>query len=129
MRNNVLGILALLGVFAALDLYAHRDVSYFWVKLGSLFAFSTACLLATRERAAWDTFAAVMAALFALGAVAMLAAGARAHVDWWLFFLGFVAAAILFTFLTRKKRETLMAIGAIVGLRLAVFVVRFGLHR
>ena len=128
MLNNVLVVLAVVGVFAAFDVIGHKDAPYYWAKLICVLALSAGCLLLTREREAVDTFSAVMAALFTLCAAAMTA-GDRAHPNWWPFFLGFAGAAVLLVFLTRKKRETLLAIAAIVGLRLVVFVILYALHR
>jgi uncharacterized membrane protein HdeD (DUF308 family) len=124
----MLVVLAVLGVFAACDVIGHRDTPYFWAKLISVLALSAGCLLLTREREALDTFSAVIGALFTLCAVAMTA-GDRTNRNWWPFFLGFAVGAVLFVLLTRKRRGTLVAIGAIVGFRLLVFVILYVLHR
>jgi hypothetical protein len=126
--NDVLVILAVLGVFAAFDVIGHKDIRYYWASLLGLVTFSAICLFLTRDRQAVDTFSAVMAALFTLYAVAMTA-GDRTHPNWWPFFLAFAIAAILFTSLTRKKGATLIAIAAIVGFRLLVFVIVYALRR
>jgi hypothetical protein len=126
--NNVLVVLAVLGVFATFDIIGHKDTQYFWAKLISVLALSAGCLLLTREREALDTFSAVIAALFTLCAVAMTA-GSRANPNWWPFFLGFACGAVLFVLLTRKRRATLLAVGAIVGFRLLLFVILYALHR
>jgi uncharacterized membrane protein HdeD (DUF308 family) len=117
-----------LGVFATFDVIGHKDTPYFWVKLIPVLALSAGCLLLTREREALDTFSAVVAALFTLCAVAMTA-GDRANPNWWPFFLGLAGGALLFVLLTRKRRATLLAIGAIVGFRLLVFLILYALHR
>jgi len=126
--NNVLITLAVLGVFATIDVLGHRGSPYFWAKLVSILALSAGCLLLTREREALDTFSAVIAALFTLGAVAMTA-GDRANPNWWPFFLGLSGGALLFVLLTRKRRATLIAVGAIVGFRLLILVILYALHR
>jgi len=126
--NNVLAGLAVLGVFAAFDVIGHRETPYFWAKLISVLTFSAGCLLVTRDREALDTFSVVMAALSTLCAVAMTA-GDRSNPNWWPFFFGFAGAAVLFTLLTRKRRGTLLAIAAIVGFRLLLFVILYALHR
>lgn len=126
--NNVLVTLAVLGVFATVDVIGHKDAPYFWAKLISVLALSVGCLLLTREREALDTFSAVVAALFTLGAVAMTA-GDRANPNWWPFFLGLAGGSLLCVLLTRKRRATLMAVGAIVGFRLLLFVILYALHR
>jgi peptidoglycan/LPS O-acetylase OafA/YrhL len=126
--NILLAVLAVIGVFAAFDVIGHRDTPYFWAKLISVLAFSAGCLVLTREREAVDTFSAVVAALFTLCAIAMTT-GDRASPNWWPFFLGFIGATVVLVFLTRKKRETLLAIAAIVGLRLIVFVILYVLQR
>jgi hypothetical protein len=125
--NDVLAVLAVVGMFAAFDVIGHRDAPYFWAKLISLLTFSMACLLLTRERDSVDTFSAVIAALSTLCAVAMTT-GDRTNPNWWPFFLGFAGAAVLFTLLTRSKRGTLLAIVTIVGLRLFIFVALYTLH-
>jgi hypothetical protein len=124
--NNLLVILAFVGVFAAFDIVGHK-YAYFWAKLVCVVAFSVGCLLLTRDRGALDTLSAVIAALFTLCAIAMTT-GDRVHPNWWPFFLGFAGAAVSFVFLTRKKRETLVAVAAIVGFRLIVFVVLYVAH-
>jgi len=126
--NNVLVLIAVLGVFAAFDIIGHKDTPFFWEKVISVLALSAACLLFTRDRKALDTFSAVIAALFTLCAVAMTA-GDRAHPNWWPLFLGFAGSAGLFILLTRKRRETLVAAVAIVGFRLLVFVVLHAVRR
>ena len=126
--NNVLVVLAVLGVFAAFDVIGHRDTPYFWAKLISVLALSAGCLLLTREREALDTFSAVIGALFTLCGIAMTA-GDRTDPNWWRFFLGFAGGAVVFVLLTRKRRGTLVAIGAIVGLRLLILAVLYVLHR
>jgi membrane associated rhomboid family serine protease len=125
--NNVLITLAVLGVFATIDVIGHRDAPHFWVKLVSVPALSAVCLLFTRDREALDTFSAVMAALLTLGVVAMTA-GDRANPKWWPFFLGLAGGALLFVLLTRRRRATLIAVGAIVGFRLLVLVILYALH-
>jgi hypothetical protein len=125
--NDVLVVLAVLGVFAAFDVVGHKGTPYFWIKLILALTFSAGCLLLTRDREAVDTFSAVVAALFSLCAVAMTA-GDRTHPNWWPFFFGFIGAAILFILLTRKRRGTLLAIAAIVAFRTLVFIVVFALH-
>ena len=126
--NNVLVLIAVLGVFAAFDIVGHKDAPFFWEKFISVLALSAGCLLFTRDRKALDTFSAVIAALFTLCAVAMTA-GDRAHPNWWPFFLGFAGLAGLFILLTRKRRETLVAAAAIIGLRLLVFLVLYAVRR
>jgi uncharacterized membrane protein HdeD (DUF308 family) len=126
--NNVLVILAVVGVFATFDVIGHKDTPYFWPKLVSVLALSAGCLLLTRDREALDTFSAVIAALLTLCAVAMTA-GDRANPNWWSFFLGLTGGALLFVLLTRKRRATLLAVGAIVGLRLLLFAVLYALRR
>ena len=126
--NNVLVLLAVLGVFAAFDIVGHKDAPFFWGKFISVLALSAGCLLFTRDRNALDTFSAVIAALFTLCAVAMTT-GDRAHPNWWPFFLGFASSAGLLVLLTRKRRETLLAVAAIVGFRLLVFVVLYAVRR
>jgi len=126
--NNVLVVLAVLGVFASLDIIGHRNAPHFWAKLIAALTFSAGCLRLTREREALDTFCAAIAGLSTLGAVAMTS-GDRTNPNWWPFFLGFLGAAVLFTLVTRKRRATVLAIGAIVGFRLIVFVVLYALRR
>ena len=126
--NNILVLLAVLGVFAAFDIVGHKDAPFFWAKFIFVLALSAACLLFTSDRKALDTFFAVIAALCTLCAVAMTA-GDRAHPNWWPFFLGFVGFGGLFILLTRKRRETLVAAAAIVGFRLLVFVVLYVARR
>ena len=126
--NNVLVVLAVLGTFAAFDIIAHRSAPYFWPKLVSVLALSAGCLFLAKERESLDTYSAVIAALFALCAVAMTA-GDRTNPNWWPFFLGFVGGTVLFVLLTRKRRATLVAVAAIVGFRLLVFVIFNALHR
>ena len=126
--NNALLVLAVLGVFAAFDVIGHRDAPFFWAKLTSVVALSVGFLLLIRDRETLDTFSAVIGALFALCAVAMTA-GDRTNTNWWPFFLGFAGGAVLLVLLTRKRRETLLAVGAIVGFRLVIFVIFSALHR
>lgn len=126
--NDVLLVLAALGVFAAFDVIGHRHAPYFWPKLTLIVAFSMACLLFTREREALNAFSAVVAALSTLCAVAMTA-GDRTNPNWWPFFLGFVGATVLFTLLTRNRRGTLLAIASLVGFRLLIFAVLYAFHR
>jgi hypothetical protein len=57
-----------------------------------------------------------------------LTAGDRTNPNWWPFFLGFAGAATLFVLLTRNKRETLIGIAAIIGFRLLVLAILYGLH-
>lgn len=126
--NNVLVILAVVGVFAAFDVVGHSGEPYFWAKLIFVLSFSAGCLLLTRDREALDTFSAVTAAVFTLCAIAMTT-GDRTHPNWWPFFLGFTCAAVLLVFLTRKRRETVLAITAIVGFRLIVFAILYAIRR
>ncbi len=126
-RNMVLAILALLGVFATLDIFAHKAAPYFWIKLVLAVGFSITCVVAMSDRQARDVFFSGVAALFTLFAIAMTF-GDRTHANWWPLFLGFLGAASLFVLITRKKRETLLGIAAIVGLRLLVVGIAYTLH-
>jgi uncharacterized membrane protein HdeD (DUF308 family) len=121
-------VLAVVGAFGAFAMMGHRDAPYWWVKLTAFLTLSAGCLLLTRERSALDTFSGVLAALFALCAIAMTA-GDRSHPTWWPLFLGFALGAVLLVFLTRKKREALAGIAVIVGFRLIVSVILYALHR
>ena len=118
--NDILVILAIIGVFGAFAIIGNRDAAYFWPKLFSVVAFSTVCLVLTRDRTAVDAFFAAIAALFTLVAMAMTA-GDRQHPNWWPLFIGFFCGAIGLVFLTRKKRETVFAIALIVGFRLIIY--------
>ena len=126
--NDVLVTLAVLGVFAIVDVIGHRDAQFFWAKLTSVLALTVGCLLLTTDREALDTFFAIVAALFTLGAVAMTA-GDPANPNWWPFFLVLVGGSLLCVLLTRKRRATLQAVGAIVGFRLLLFVILYAVHR
>ena len=126
--NDVLVILSVLGVFATFDVIGHRDTPYFWAKFVSVLTLSGGCLLLTKERQALDTFFAVIGALFTLCAVAMTA-GDRSNPSWWPYFLGLAGGAVLSVLLTRKKRGTLVAVGAIVGSRLLFFAILYALHQ
>jgi hypothetical protein len=126
--NNVLVVLAVLGTFAAFDIIGHRSAPYFWPKLVSVLALSAGCLFLTRERESLDTYSAVIAGFFTLCAVAMTA-GDRTNPNWRPFFLGFASGAVLFVLLTRKRLATLVAVAAIVGFRVLVFVILYVLHR
>jgi hypothetical protein len=86
-RDDVLVILAVLGVFASFNIIGRVGTPYFWPKLAVVVGFSTTCLLLTRTRGARDTFLAVVGALFALMAIAMTT-GDRAYPNWWPLFLG-----------------------------------------
>jgi hypothetical protein len=126
--NNILVVLAVIGTFAAFDIVGHRSAPYFWPKLVSVLAFSAGCLFLTRERESVDTYSGVIAGLFTLCAVAMTT-GDRTNPNWWPFFLGFSGGAAFFVFLTRRRLATLVAVAAIVGFRLLVFVIIYALHR
>src|SRR5882762_9937603 len=112
--NDILVILATVCVFAAVSMFAHRDAPYFGLKLVSILGISLGCMLATRDRESWDIFFGVIAALFTLFAIAMTADFAVPH--WWTKFLVFTGIASSFVLATRKKREILLGIMAIVGL-------------
>jgi uncharacterized membrane protein HdeD (DUF308 family) len=127
--NDALGIAAVVGVFAALDVVGHSNTSYFWVKLAGLVAFSTSCLLLTRDRETCDVFFGVLGALSTMGAIAMTTASRMVPEEWWRLFLSFLGAAVLFTLLTRKKRTTLLGITAIVGFRLLIALVLYAARR
>ena len=126
--NNVLLTMAIVGIFAALDVLGHRETAYFVPKLALALIFSMVCLLLTRDREAFDMFYAVIAAFFSLCAVAMTA-GDRANANWWPFFIVFTVAAVAFMLLTRKRNATVLAIGAIVGFRLLVLVALYAFQR
>ena len=121
--TTALLILALLGAFAAFDAIGHRSAPYFWPQLICSLAFSLGCLLFARDRGTLDTFLAVLASLFALCAVAVTASD-RQRTEWWPWFLCFSGVAALLVLITRKKRETLIAIAAIVGFRFLILAVR-----
>lgn len=126
--NNVLVVLALLGTFAAFNIVGHRSATYFWPKLVCVLALSAGCLFLTRARESFDTYSAVMAGLLTLCAVAMTTADPT-QPNWWPFFLGFSGAAVLFVLLTRNRLAALLAVAAIVGSRLIVFVILRAFHR
>jgi hypothetical protein len=125
--NLLLTTLALLGVFAGITIVAHRETSHYAAKLASVLIFSIACLSLTRDRQSWDTFAGAVAGLFTLFAIAMTA-GSSASPGWWPLFLTFVTIAALFVILTRKKRETLIGILAIVASRIVLLGVLYVLR-
>jgi len=125
--NTLLAIFALLGVFAALDIVAHKTAPHFWIKLVLAVGFSATCVIAMTDRDARDVFFSGVAALFSLFAIAMTF-GDRTHANWWPLFLGFLGAASLFVLITRKKREALLGIAAIVGLRLLLVGIVYVLH-
>jgi succinate-acetate transporter protein len=126
--DDWLVVLAGLGVFAGFDLIGHFHTPHFWLKLLIVIAFSTVCLFATRERQSVDTFFTVVAAIFAMFAVAMTFGNLSAP-HWWLFFVSFSAAAALFVLLSRDKRQTLLGISAIVGFRLLIAGVVYAMRR
>ena len=111
-----------MGVFAALDVVAHRTAPFFWIKLVLALSFSATCLLLTREREAWDTFLGVMAALCTLATLAALTIN-PADPYRWPIITAFGSAAALFVLLTRNKRATLLGVAAIVGFRLLIYLV------
>jgi hypothetical protein len=121
--NDTLVILALLGIAASLQLVAHRDTSFFVVKLVAVLAFSAGCLVLTGNRESLDLFSGVVAAFATMFAIAMTT-GDRTTPHWWAFFLGFTAVAGVSVLLTRNRRATLLAIAAIIVFRLIVGVVK-----
>ena len=125
--NDVLLVLAVVGVFAAFALAAHRDIPHFWAILILVLLFSAGCLMLTRSRESLDTFLAVMAALFTICAI-LMTTGDLSKLTVWLFFFGIAGVAVLFVLFTKKKLQTLTAIAAIVGFRLLIFVVLYVLR-
>jgi hypothetical protein len=122
--NFVLVVLAFLGILFVLDTVAHHSLSTAWPYVVGGFAFSTVCLVATREREWLDVFLTAMAGLLALFAAATTTA-VRQHPRSWLLFWGFALSAGVLILLTRKKREALVAIAAIVGFRMLLAAVVF----
>jgi uncharacterized membrane protein HdeD (DUF308 family) len=121
--KNFLGVLAVVGIFAALQILAHRDTAHFWPKLLAVLGVSAACLFVTQDREIWDAFSGAMAGFFALCAIVMFTAKERDAI-WWLFLFAFAGAATLFVLLTKRKRATLVAILAIICFRLVFLIIR-----
>jgi len=122
--NFVLAVLAFLGILFAFDTVAHHSFATAWPYVVGGLAFSTACLVATREREWLDIFLMAMAGLLTLFAAATTTA-VRQHPRGWLFFWGFALSIGVLILLTRKKREALVAIAAILGLRMLLAAVVF----
>ncbi len=115
--NFVLIVLAVVAVFFVIDTLTHHPLAAAWPKALAAIAISALCLLITRERESLDLFLMVIAALLTLFAVASSTA-LPGHARAWLIFGASVAFAAIAVLLTRKKREALLAIVAIVGFRL-----------
>ena len=126
-RNNLSLVISLLATFASLDVIAHRNAPYFLTKLACAIGIAAGSLLLSHDRDTFDTYAAVMSAIFAMFALAMTT-GDSSHPSWWPRFLLFIVLSLVFVLATRKRRATLVAIGAIVGFRLLVFLVLFVAH-
>lgn len=124
--NSLLVIAALLSVFGALAVVADKGTAYVGVKLVSLLVCSALCLLLTRERASFDAFCAAVAGLATLFAIA-ITAGDHQNPNFEPSLIGASSVAVLFTMLTRNKRQTILAIVMIVAFRLLVFVVVYAL--
>ena len=116
-----MGVLAVVGVFAAVQIVAHPETPHFGVTLIVVLAGSAICLSLT-DKETRDAFFAVMAALCSLILVLLPTASTRDRV-WWFWALGLVVAAIALVLLTRKKLHTLAAIAVIVGFRLLIGLI------
>jgi hypothetical protein len=92
--NFVLAVLAFLGILFVLDTVAHHSRSTAWPYVVGGFAFSTVCLVATREREWLDVFLTAIAGLLTLFAAATTTA-VRQHHRSWLLFWGFASSAVV----------------------------------
>src|SRR3954471_2143362 len=95
LKQKVLAIAALLGVFGAFQIYVHRaDISYPWLKLGTVSVFIATCL-AFVNRDTLDVFLGCVAGLSSLFALAMFGVSPTT-LHWGAWFAGFVAATVIF---------------------------------
>jgi hypothetical protein len=110
-------------LICALQIWAHKDIPYFWIKLAAVLAIAGLCLILIKDRDYLDGFFTAVAGFFALAAILIAFVADHEKPGWLPYFFSFSGATAIFALFTRNRVGALLGIGLIVGFRLLLSLV------